>query len=70
MILACDCSIGRVVGETGRVGIVGIKNVCLFFGGGYSVVLCGDSLMSVRGIGVFVVEASDEPPEFGGICVE
>ena len=32
--------------------------------------MCGDGLMSVGGVCVLVVEATYEPPKFGGICVE
>ena len=32
-------------------------------------VVCGDCLVWVRCICVFVVEAANEPPEFGGISV-
>ena len=49
---------------------MGVKDVGLFLGGGDGVVACGDSLVCVGGVCVFVVEASYEPPKFGGICVE
>ena len=42
----------------------------MFLGGGDGVVACGNGLVCVGGICVFVVEAAYEPPKFGGICVE
>ena len=55
--------------QSGDGSKVFIEYVCLFCGGGDVVVVCDAGLMSVRCVGVFVVEASNEPPEFGGICV-
>ena len=42
----------------------------MFLGRGDGVVACGYGLVCVRGICVFVVEATYEPPKFGGVCVE
>ena len=47
-----------------------VKYVSLLFRGRDGVVACSNSLVSVGGVCVFVVEASYEPAEFGGICVE
>ena len=45
-----------------------VEEVWLFFGGADRIV-CGNGPMCVRCICVFVVEATNEPPEFGGISV-
>ena len=46
-----------------------VEEARLFPGGGDSVVVCGDSLVCVRYICECVVEAANEPPEFGGVSV-
>jgi len=46
-----------------------VEEVRLFFGGGDSVVVCGDGLVCVRCICECVVEALYLPPKFGGVNV-
>ena len=58
-----------MVWYAGDVGVVCVEDVSLLLCGGDGVVSCGNGLVSVRGVCVFIVEASYVPPEFGGICV-